>query len=186
MVMNRYDGWEENECWVDLRRFPNHQISTYGRVRFKNTGRILKGYINKDGYRVVQLTHDNKGVQLVHRLMAETFFGDPLPEQTQVNHIDCHRSNNHFLNVHWCTPAENVQWAVDHGTLDYQTGLNRAMEVNRKPVKIVETGQVFASLQDCADYLGVTRGNISRILSGERKGQKIHGYHVEYVREEDM
>lgn len=29
--------------------------------------------------------------------------------------------------------------------------------------------------------LGVTRGNISRCLTGERKGQRVKGYHVEYV-----
>lgn len=181
-MYNTYD----NEYWVDLRRYPNHQISTYGRIRYKNTGRLLKGYINNDGYTVVQLTHDNSGTELIHRLMTETFYGEPEPNQTQVNHIDCNRSNNYIFNLEWCTPSENVKWAIKHGTLDPMIGVNRAAEINRKPVRIVETNQIFASLQDCADYLGVTRGNISRVLSGERKGQKIHGYHIEYVREEDM
>lgn len=184
--MRRYEGWEENEYWADLRDFPNHQISTYGRIRYKKTGRILKGYVNKDGYVAVQLTHDSRGVRLVHRLMAETFFEKPLPEQTQVNHIDCDKQNNHCLNLEWCTPRENVLWAIRNGCLDPTIGLERAIEANKKPVRIVETGQVFASLQDCADYLGVTRGNISRVLTGERIGQKIHGYRIEYVREEDM
>ena len=176
----------DNEYWIDLYRYPNHQISTYGRIRYKNTGRILKGYINKDGYNVVQLSHDNCGVELVHRLMAETFYGEPEPDQTQVNHINCNRSDNHVLNLEWCTPRENVKWAINHGRLNPIIGLNRAAEINRKPVRIVETGQVFASLQDCANYLGVTRGNISRVLTGERAGQKIHGYHIEYVEEEEM
>lgn len=181
-----YDNWEENECWVDLRRYPNHQISTFGRIRYKNTGRLLKGYVNKDGYTVVQLTHDNRGAELVHRLMAETFYGDPNIEQTQVNHLNTSRSDNHILNLEWCTPGENVKWAVGYGKLNPMVGLEKARKINMKPVRIVETGQIFASLQDCADYLGVTRGNVSRVLTGERAGQKIHGYHIDYVREEEM
>ena len=39
--------------------------------------------------------------------------------------------------------------------------------------------RIFSSLQECGEYLGVTRGNISRVLTGERKGQAIHGYHIE-------
>ena len=79
-----------------------------------------------------------------------------------------------------------VSWANYKGNLKYEKGLERAREANIKPVRIVETGQVFASLADCAEYLGVARSNISRVLSGERKGQKIHGFTIEYVREEEM
>lgn len=175
---------EEYECWADIPGRPNHQVSTHGRVRNKNTGRILNGQVNTSGYRVVSMDHNDHS--LVHRLVCETFFGPPGDGQTQVNHVDCDRLNNHYMNLEWCTPSENLKWAYEHGSLDPFIGLERARQVNIKPVRIVETGQVFASLQDCADYLGVTRGNISRVLSGERKGQKIHGFHVEYVREEDM
>lgn len=170
--------------WADIPHRPNHEISLRGDIRNKKTGHVLKGYINRDGYKVVALDHNDH--TLVHRLMCEVFFGEPEEGQTQVNHIDCNRSNNHFLNLEWCTPKENIDWAYRHGKLNPTIGLERAREVNMKPVRIVETGQVFASLQDCADFLGVTRGNISRVLTGERKGQKIHGFHIEYVRKEDM
>lgn len=175
---------ENYECWADIPGHPNHQISTHGRVRYKNTGRILKGGINQSGYHVVWLDHDHQ--YLVHRLVCETFYGPPCDEYMQVNHIDCDRLNNHVLNLEWVTPSENIRWGVIRGNIDPYKGLERACEVNRKPVRIVETGQIFASLQDCADYLGVTRGNVSRVLTGERRGQKIHGYHIEYVREEEM
>lgn len=174
----------DTEMWVSICGYPSHEISTHGRVRNKITGRILGGSVNSSGYREVALTHD--GHMLVHRIVCETFYGPPANKNMQVNHIDCDRQNNHVLNLEWCTPSENIAWGVHRGSIDPMKGLERAREVNIKPVRILETGQVFASLQDCADYLGVTRGNISRVLSGERKGQKIHGFHIEYVREEDM
>lgn len=179
-----YDNWEENEHWVDLRDYPNHQISTYGRIRNKRNGYILKNILDKDGYCVLSIGNvDNVSV---HRLMCKTFYGEPEPEQTQVNHLDCDRSYNHILNLTWSTPKENVEWAYRYGNLDPFIGLSKAVEVNKKPVRIKETGQVFASVKDCAEYLGVAATNISRVLKGERFGQKIHGYHIEYVREEEM
>lgn len=175
---------DEIGLWADIPYRPNHQISIRGQVRNKNTGRVLNGYVNKDGYTVVALDHTDH--TLVHRLMCEVFYGEPEEGKTQVNHIDCDRSNNHILNLEWCTPKENVDWAYRKGRLDPMIGLRAAKEANIKPVRIVETGQVFASIKDCADFIGVTKGNVSRVLCGERKGQKIHGFHIEYVRKEEL
>jgi len=169
------------ECWANIPGFPNHQINYNGQIRFKNTGRILKGHINSSGYIEVWLSHNER--RLVHRLMAETFLGPAPYENAQVNHIDCDRQNNNVLNLEWCSPRDNILWSFHKGRIDPFIGLSKARKVNMKPVRIVETGEVFSSLQECADHLGTTRGNVSRCLSGERKGQRIHGYHVEYVKE---
>lgn len=179
---------ERNECWVDAYDFPNYEVSTHGRIRNKRTGKVLRQTLNGDGYSTITLqvdTKKNKNVG-VHRVVAKSFYGNPSEPRMQVNHVNSIRDDNHVLNLEWVTPKENVIHAYRHGNLDPMIGLKRAIEVNKRPVRIVETGQVFASLQDCADYLGVTRGNISRVLTGERAGQRIHGYHIEYVREEEM
>ena len=170
--------------WMDIPGRPNHEISLRGNIRNKKTGRILKGYKNKDGYIVVSLDHNDQ--TFVHRLMCDVFYGPPEEGQTQVNHIDCNRSNNHILNLERCIPRKNVLWSKHKGNLKYEVGLEKAREANMRPVRIVETGQTFASLQDCANFLGVTRGNVSRVLTGERRGQKIHGFTIKYVEEEEM
>lgn len=59
-----------------------------------------------------------------------------------------------------------------------------AAEVNSKPVRIVETGMIFPSVKTCAEHLGVKPTNVSRCLVGERKGQKLHGYHLEFAEKE--
>lgn len=172
----------DDEIWRDNPRFPNHQVSSKGRVKNRKTGHILKPILNKDGYVVLSIgSVDNVPV---HRLVMETFVGKPNDSRTQVNHIDCDRQNNDLSNLEWCTASENIKWGVDHGRINPMIGLKRAAEVNPKPVRLVETGQIFSSVKSCAGFLGVPGTNVSRVLTGVRKGQAIHGYHIEYVDKE--
>lgn len=167
------------EEWIDLIRFPNYQVSTHGRVRQKCTGHILKPFSDRYGY--LRLSLGNTDNVYIHRLVCETFYGQPQYGQTQVNHIDGNRQNNHVLNLEWCTPKENIQWGVLNGRIDPSKGSARAREVNVRPVRIIELNRVFDSVTDCADFLGVQPTNVSRCLVGVRKGQKLHGYHIEFV-----
>lgn len=170
----------DNELWIDMNdRFPNHQLSSYGRVRNKKTGHILKPFSDRYGYSRVSI--GNTDNVYIHRLVCEYFYGEPTEDRPHVNHIDCDRQNNHVLNLEYCSPKENTKWGVYNGNINPQKGLRRAREVNLKPVRIVETGELFNSVKECAKYFGVSPTNISRCLVGERKGQKVHGYHVEYV-----
>lgn len=49
---------------------------------------------------------------------------------------------------------------------------------DRKKVEIVETKEVFDSVKDLASYFGIRPTGVSRVLSGPRKGQRIHGVHI--------
>lgn len=54
-------------------------------------------------------------------------------------------------------------------------------EARRKPVRIVELNKKFPSIVACAEFLKVKPADISRCLTGDRKGQRIHGVHIEYI-----
>lgn len=54
---------------------------------------------------------------------------------------------------------------------------------NRKKVMIDETGEVFDSVRDLASYFRISSTNVSRVLSGSRRGQRIHGVHIREVDE---
>ena len=178
-----YDDTEEN-MWADIPGHPNHQINIYGQVRHKRKKNILKPVLDKDGYYRMSLGNiDNVPI---HRIMCKTFYGEPSGNKNQVNHKDCNRQNNYILNLEWCTPSENIKWGVKHGNIDPMKGLLKAAQINPKPVRIVETGQVFHSVKDCAEYLGTHPNRVSRVLVGERRGQRLHGYHIEFVEKEDM
>lgn len=172
----------DNEIWRDNPRFPHHQVSSKGRVRNKRNGHVLKPILNKDGYVVLSIgSVDNVPI---HRLVMETFVGKATDNRNQVNHIDCNRQNNDLSNLEWCTASENIKWGVLHGRIDPTIGLKKAAEVNPKPVYLSETGQTFSSVKSCAEFLNVQPTRVSRVLTGERKGQAIHGYHIEYVDKE--
>ena len=170
------------EEWRDLSNFKNHQVSNEGRIRNKKNGHVLKHLLDKDGYPRLSIgSVDNVPI---HRLVCETFNGPPTAERNQVNHIDANRQNNFADNLEWCTPSENIKWGVDHGHVDPYKGLKRAAEVNPKPVRIIETGQIFNSVKECAEHFNVRPTNVSRVITGARKGQKFHGYHLEHVEKE--
>ena len=45
-------------------------------------------------------------------------------------------------------------------------------------VKIVETGEVFNSIQSCADYLGVNVTWLAKVVRGESGRCTCRGYHI--------
>ena len=167
------------EMWIDAVGFPSYEVSTHGRIRNRKTGRILKPFHDRYGY--LRLSLGNVDNVCVHRVVCESFYGPPPARNSQVNHIDCNRQNNHVLNLQWCSPSENVRWAMLKGTLDPTIGLKKAAKVNPKSVIIVELAMTFDSVKECAEFLGVQPTNVSRCLIGARKGQALHGYHIVYV-----
>lgn len=82
--------WAVSKCGV--------QVSSVGRVFGKHG--ITRGHI-RNGY----LRYGRRGI---HRLVCQTFNGDPPTEDhTHVAHIDGNRMNNRSDNLRWATPLEN-------------------------------------------------------------------------------
>lgn len=167
------------EEWINIRNHPNYQISTHGRVRNKSTEKILKPSADKDGY--LRLTLGSTNNVYIHRLVAENFYDKPNDDRNQVNHLDGNRQNNHVLNLEWCNARRNIQWGCTHGNIDPSIGLRAATLANLKKVRIVELNRIFNSVKECAEFLGVPPTNVSRCIGGSRQGQKLHGYHLEYI-----
>lgn len=169
------------ELWADIAWKPSHQISTKGRVRNRRTGYILKPFPDRHGYLRVSLgNYDNV---YIHRLVCEAFHGAPPASLYQVNHIDCDRQNNCVENLEWCTASENIAWGVSHGHVNPSRAMERAREINHRPVRIIELDREFPSVKSCAEFLGVNPNRVSRCLRGERKGQRLHNYKIEYLEE---
>lgn len=177
----------DNEFWLDNPRynnycFKNHQVSSHGRVRNKKRLNVLKPIIDKDGYERLSIgSVDNVPV---HRLVCQTFLGPPPEENMQVNHIDADRTNNHCLNLEWVSCSDNIKWGVYKGNINPYRGLERAIEANSIPVRIVETGEEFSSIKDCADYLGVSSSTVRKRLCNKpklRNRKTLHEFHVEYI-----
>lgn len=117
------------EIWKDVIGYEGlYQVSDLGRVRSvdryikRNDGIIQhrKGKIilqtkNLDGYMQVKLCKDGKSRTVrVHRIIAESFIPNP-DNLSDVNHIDCDRTNNIVLNLEWLSFKENIKHSHKKG-----------------------------------------------------------------------
>lgn len=96
---------EELEVWKDIANYDNYEVSTFGKVRNKKSGRILKA-ANNGGYYNVNLSKLKGNCKLVHKLVAETFIDNP-ENKAHVNHKDKNGLNNRLSNLEWNTPKQN-------------------------------------------------------------------------------
>lgn len=157
------------EVWLNVKDFSNYEVSSNGRVRNKKTGKILKSELRK-GYPRITLNKNNISKPYsVHRLVADTFF-DGDHSNMQVNHIDGNKENNFIGNLEWCTCSENIKHS-------YDIGLREPPCPNPKKIRIVETGEIFYSISECARYISGSKTHISECLYGRRKTHK--GYHFQ-------
>ena len=96
-----------NEVYKLIQGFDNYEISTFGNVRNKTTGRILKESLTGIGYYKVSLClNGNKCNSKIHRLVAMAFIDNP-DDKPFVDHIDNDKLNNHISNLRWCSNSEN-------------------------------------------------------------------------------
>ena len=98
------------EIYMPIDDFPTYEVSNYGNVKNKKTGRILRPGLRK-GYEFVNLCDRiNKPKKFqIHRLVLMTFEGKSKDEnQKYVDHIDNDSLNNCLFNLRWCSHQENM------------------------------------------------------------------------------
>ena len=115
--------------WVDIPRWElRYKISENGDVQSKDMqvnakggatairqGRILSPVRKNNGYLCVTLTDGINRPQIaIHRLVARAFIGE-CPIGLHVLHGDGNKSNNHFTNLRYGTPADNHEDTKRHG-----------------------------------------------------------------------
>ena len=99
---------DEYYTFYPLLEFPNsiYEINKLGQIRNKNTGKLLKGAINR-GYWTYTLIIDGKIVfRFAHIMVAKQFIPNP-DNKPIVNHIDENKSNACIDNLEWVTSSEN-------------------------------------------------------------------------------
>lgn len=157
------------EFWKDIEGYNGYQVSNFGRIRTYNKvtytewhgirhwkDRILKQRIDKRNKMLsVMLFKNGKGKSyLVHRLVAETFLGNPKNKKMTVNHKDGNRYNNNVENLEWMTLKDNI----NHG-------FNNNLYSSNKFIKIVNKEnnmeKIFRSMAMASNYIQKGKGYIS-------------------------
>lgn len=140
-----YYDRRKNE-WVDYRGL--YQVSNYGRVlsydkeviqkaksgsisKHIYKGKLLKGYLNEDGYYKISLCKEHKcKTFLIHRIVAFIFVPNP-NNLTDINHKDECKTNNNCTNLEWC----NAKYNNNYGTRNNRIKEKQINDKNKsKPV----------------------------------------------------
>lgn len=177
-----------------------------GKVWYTKEGRILKIFKDGNGYFNVALHKDNKRKYYgVHRLVAFAFIPNP-ENKPYIDHINTIKTKNEVWNLRWVTPSENMSNPLTREKLDGENNpmygkkhseetkkkisetqkgrtfseetRRKLSEASSKKVICIETGQVFNSLNEASEHIGVHKSNISKCVRGINKTCK--GYHWKY------
>lgn len=128
----RGDNFDMEEIWKTVSECSNYEVSNYKRVRSlipcKN-GKppyILKIFISKTGYYVVNLHINGKGrTRKLHRLYAIEFIPNP-NNYPQINHRDGNKLNLNDDNLQWSTQKMNAHHAFRTGLIPKVLGQNQS------------------------------------------------------------
>jgi len=150
--------------------YPNYKFSSGGKVWSNKANAYMKTQTNKNGYKQLGLVKfDGKRKMLyIHRLIAELFVLKT--SGNQVNHKDGDKLNNHYKNLEWVTPTENMKHARDTGLFN-QDGVNNGSakfdnETIARVFTLVDAGLTQAVV---GAILNMSQQNVSQIITGKRR-----------------
>lgn len=149
------------EVWKSVVGFENYEVSSFGKVRNKKTGRLLKAY-NNGGYYYVGLSKDCKLFSFsVHRLVCQAFIPNN-ENKEHVNHKDKNSLNNNIENLEWMTPHENNI----HRSLGVKQTTNQNLVVYRTHTETNEKLETYNSIDDASQWV-VSQGLTNNINSAK-------------------
>jgi hypothetical protein len=96
----------EKEEWRLIRRHPRYEVSSWGRVRVKETERMVCFSISKNRHNVHLVDEGGSRTYHVGKLVAEAFVG-ACPEGRECSHLDDNSLNDRADNLAWETKKEN-------------------------------------------------------------------------------
>lgn len=118
------------DIWKDIKGYEElYAVSNTGKIRSKEKwvinstyhtqrlikGRIMKPWLNKNGYYTIKLSKSSKRETIyIHQAVANLFISK-VEYKPILNHKDGNKLNNHIDNLEWCTYSENLQHAYDTG-----------------------------------------------------------------------
>ena len=169
--------------WSKIKGCPNYSVSDTGEVRNDSRGKLKSLKQRPDGYLGVDLyTNGQRTSARVHRLVGEAYLSNP-DGLSQINHKDGDKHNNSVDNLEWVSAKENMQHAAANGLWHPSYGMLGKKNPNAgRPglrVRIVETGEVYSSITDCAKAINGNDRHICDCLAGRQVTHR--SYHFEYV-----
>lgn len=168
--------------WVKTTRNPKYLVSNTGRIRRDGSDKDHSVRDRKGYYAVDLYENGQRFTERVHILVAEAFVPNP-NNNPMVHHKDGNKHNNNAENLEWVTNKENCEHAWKTGLARPSYGMLGKRNPNGgrkgKPIRIVETGEVFESSIECEKAINGNNRHINDCLKGRQETHR--GYHFEYV-----
>lgn len=145
------------------------------------TGRILKAWLNNQGYYIIDLYKDGKRKHIgVHRLVGQAFIPNP-NSYPHINHLDRNPKNNRVENLEWVTPHLNNSYPP---TLEYKSQVMTNRDDLSKPVlQLTNEGWLFKewpSTNEIERQLGYFSTTIAECCRGNGRHHTAYGFRWEY------
>jgi hypothetical protein len=159
---------EDIEEWSDIPEellLSKYKISSLGRIKNKQTRRILSIKPVSDGYIRTNLSLNNNILKhfYIHRIVALTFIPNPENKPT-VNHINTIKDDNRVINLEWATFNEQ-SYKENRKPHKQKIGLKKIYQCDLEGNIIKKWDKAI----DAENALNINRKNILKVLKGERK-----------------
>ena len=136
----------KGEKWKELNGV---YISNKGRVK-KSDSKFLKIHVHKTGYAIVSFNGKNR---YVHNLVWEAFVGK-IPDDMEIDHIDCNKLNNSLYNLELVTHQENMRRAYHNNCFNNFFGREPLTTISKESTpKQVEVPSTLACNDEGEDIV---------------------------------
>ena len=188
-----YNGKYEASCYGRIRSLdrlvPGKHPGTYAKIN----GKILSTFEVKNGYRRVNLCNEfGRKAKYVHQLVALSFLGPKLDEETDVNHKDENTGNNCVNNLEWCTKKYNANYGTRNKRVSTsnrrrkkhytEEGYRHMVSPKEKAVVGInaKTGEIvrFRSIAIAGKH-GLNKTGISHCITGRQKTHRGYIWRLE-------
>ena len=115
-----------------FRQYDKYEVFEDGRIFSYCTNKFLKPITLTNGYQRVWL-YNNEGkrkMYLLHRIIYETFSGEPIPSEMQCNHISEDKTDCSFANINLLTPKQNCNWGTRNSRIAKETLYSEGININ--------------------------------------------------------
>jgi uncharacterized coiled-coil DUF342 family protein len=176
-------GNQQPSFLIEYKRHPIYtmlEISNLGEVRNYKNKKVRYTRINKQGYRITQVTINGHVKTLkIHRLVAELFLNSPSQELVEkcskehwgevlVKHLDNDKLNNNVNNLEWCDLFSNTIQAWEDGLIPSLKGeLNGRSKLTEEVVhKVCKFFEEGGSPKEAVIEFGISKQQATKIRSG--------------------